>query len=144
MDARKYLERLRALDNQIDALIRRQTELIETLALLRSMDYTKDRVQVSPDGGAGYEKTVEKVVDSEAEIAHLIDELVDMKREAEVYIEQMDKPEEKQILRYRYLLNFKFEQIAEVMSYTERHIYNLHNDALVSFQESLDKGEAAR
>lgn len=144
MNAREYLEKLRSLDIRIDELIRQHDEMLDTLALLKSMDYTKDRVQVSPEGGAGYENTVEKVVDSEAEIVRLIDDLVDMKREAEVHIEKMEKPEEKQLLRYRYLLNFKFEQIAEVMSYTNRHIYRLHDTALESFQTVLDKGKAAR
>ena len=138
MDAREYLERLRTLDNRIDQLVKQHDETIEKLTLLKSMDYTKDRVQVTPEAGAGYEATVGKVVDSENEIVALIDELVDMKREAEVFITQMEKAEEKQILRYRYLLNLTFEKIADEMNYTERHIYNLHSGALESFQEILD------
>lgn len=45
-------------------------------------------------------------------------------------IEQMDSVTEKSLLRYRYLLGYEWEEIADKMGYALRSVYRIHGDAL--------------
>lgn len=50
-------------------------------------------------------------------------------------IEAMDAPESyKVLLRYRYIMGFRFERIASEMDYSWRHTLRLHGDALARFK----------
>ena len=55
--------------------------------------------------------------------------------EVDIYmrIDKMEKQSERELLRYRYIDNMTWEQIASRMDYDVRHIYRLHGCALQHF-----------
>lgn len=63
---------------------------------------------------------------------------VDRKRELheaiDASIERMSDEGEKAVLRYRYIMGCKWEEIAEKMHYSERRVHYLHGSALVHFE----------
>ena len=58
-----------------------------------------------------------------------------IRKEVTDAIEAMDAPESlKTLLRYRYIMDFRFEKIAAAMDYSWRHTLRLHGDALARFK----------
>ena len=55
--------------------------------------------------------------------------------EVDIYqrLDSMDRQEEREVLRYRYIDGMTWEQIAQRTGYVLRHIYRLHGNALQNF-----------
>lgn len=49
-------------------------------------------------------------------------------------IERMPDEQERSVLTYRYLLNWKWEKICEKMNYRESQIKRIHNKAITNFE----------
>ena len=134
--AQIYLERIKKLDVQIDAMEQ------EKLAL-RDLAY---RVTPSMSGNGGssggnHDKigsAAARIADKEAEIDQAVDRLIDMKAEAARLLDQLDKPEHYKVLHSRYILYKSFESIAVDMGYSYRNIHYLHGRALQAFGKVLE------
>ena len=63
----------------------------------------------------------------------LIDEKNSLCNNILLKIEQMENETEKNILILKYIQNHTWEEICEIMNYSLRQIYNLHNQALEHF-----------
>lgn len=84
-----------------------------------------------PHGGSTTrEDTYVKIVDLSREIDAEIDAYVDMRRDIETTIETVDDETLRTLLRYRYLFDRTWEEIAVKMNYTYRHITRMHGNAL--------------
>ena len=130
MDAKTYLRQLHDLDREIDALLQRR-ERYEALATRRTASYSD-----MPRGGRT-ESSVEyfacRLVELAQDIDAKIDAFVDLTREAEHLIEQVQDERYRRILKYRYLNGWRWERIAEAMNYDRRQVTRLHGDALQAF-----------
>lgn len=67
----------------------------------------------------------------EAELQQDIDRLVDLKKEIMAVVKAVDDMECQTLLELRYLCFKSWEQIAVDMGYNVRHVYRLHDEALL-------------
>ncbi len=133
MTAKEYLLRLHKADVIINQRIQEKADLRARLSSIGSFDYSKERVQTSLSGSAGYEKQIEKIIDLENEIDQLIDEYVDLKHKIIGEIHELQNSKHIEILYKRYVENKKLVQIAVEMDYSYNHIKHIHGYALQEF-----------
>ena len=72
------------------------------------------------------------MVDMEHEINADIDTLVDLKTEIMTCIKRVENPEYQTLLELRYLCFKPWEEIADQLGYTQRHMLRMHDLALES------------
>ena len=132
-ETKHYLKRVKYLDGLINSKA-------EQLKDLRNMIYNisgnknKERVQTSKCVDK-IGDIMSKIVDLENELDNDIDKLVDLKAEVTKRIDEIPDMECRLLLMLRYL-NFKtWEEIAEKMGYSDRHIRRLHCFALNKFSK---------
>lgn len=132
MDKKKAFLR-RYVDSQ-----KKERELLDELNTLESQ-YIFPSVNIDgmPHGSGGsdlsgfaakYDKLYQELIKQyESGIA--------IRKEVTDAIEAMDAPESyKVLLRYRYIMGFRFERIASEMDYSWRHTLRLHGAALNKFK----------
>lgn len=116
------------LDDRIESKLRQLESLRSTKDCIGSIDYSKDRVQVSTVS-SGIENVIIRIVDLESDINSDIDRLVDMKQKAREEINKVNGMAGT-ILEMRYLENMKWEEIAYRLNYSIRAVYKIHGQAL--------------
>lgn len=132
MTAREYLSQAYYLDQRINSKIE-QVESLNDLAkkagcAISGMPRNPDRA-VSSMANA-----VERIVDLQAEINTDIDRMVRLKAEIMKVIRQVDDPELQTLLEKRYLNFHTWGQIAADMGYNVRHLYRIHDRALLEIK----------
>jgi len=130
--ANEHLSEIRNLNGAINDKLTEIEELRERMLSTPSMDYSKDRVQSSPAGGAGFEDMVARIDSINSEVDELIDELDRTKSNLARQITIL--PE-----RYRRFIEMYYielrspEETAETLNYTEKDVRDLQNYALLSY-----------
>ena len=71
-----------------------------------------------------------KIIEMEKQITQLYDFQVEFSEK----IDKMKDPNEKLVLRYRYVLNLTWDQIADKMCYSLMNIHRIHKRALNNFK----------
>lgn len=125
-----YLRKARELDALVHTKlseIDRLRELAECLSSPRMGD------KVSSNKGNTSMQTVDKIVDLQAEIRKEIAELVSLIGEIHEKIELLENPTEKAVLTERYINVKSWEEIAEIIGYSDRNTRYLHGRALLNF-----------
>jgi DNA-directed RNA polymerase specialized sigma subunit len=125
-----YLRKARELDTLVHTKlseIDRLRELAECLSSPRMGE------KVSSNKGNTSMQTVDKIVDLQAEIRKEIAELVSLIGEIHAKIELLENPIEKAVLTERYINMKSWEEIAEIISYSERNTKYIHGRALKNF-----------
>jgi DNA-directed RNA polymerase specialized sigma subunit len=132
MTAKEYLMQVRFIDRLVDSKLEQLASLRETAtkATLTLSDMPRN---ASPNPHS-LEMVVAKMIDLGREIDAEIDRLVDLKRGANEAISSLDNMEYQLILSQRYLCYKSWEQIAEGLGYSVRHVIRLHGEALRHFQ----------
>ena len=134
-EVKEYLKQIELIDNRINCKLE---EVDKLKALTTKITTTLKQDVVSSSGSQDrLGDTVAKIVDFEAEIDHLIDELIDKKREISSIIERVTDPDQLKVLCKRYLLFEPWEQIAWELGYTYRHTTRIHGEALLAVQEIM-------
>ena len=132
--AKDYLKRAYLLDKQINVEIQ-EMELMKTMrGQVQGMFYG-ERIGTNPnrDIEAPFIKTIEKIWEREQRINEKIDKLVDLKTEIVATIDQMKTAEERLLLKYRYLKNESWEDIAMDLNVSYRTVHRIHASALRNF-----------
>ena len=125
-----YLRKARELDTLVHTKlseIDRLRELAECLSSPRMGD------KVSSNKGNTSMQTVDKIVDLQAEVNKEIAVLVDLIAEIHTKIEQLENPTERAVLTERYINVKSWEEIAEIIGYSDRNTRYLHGRALLNF-----------
>lgn len=125
-----YLRKARELDTLVHTKlseIDRLRELAECLSSPRMGD------KVSSNKGNTSMQTVDKIVDLQAEVDKEIAVLVDLIAEIHTKIEQLENPTERAVLTERYINVKSWEEIAEIIGYSDRNTRYLHGRALLNF-----------
>ncbi len=131
MTAREYLERLRTIDRDINAMLEHKQEMLERATSIRSMP---DGVCVQTATSSRVESAAVALADYGNCINEAVDILVDSKREAQRMIGQIQDSRFKSILTYRYLYNWGWEKIMGQMHFESSHMFRLHGYALLEFE----------
>ena len=135
MNAKEYLGRIKALDQQINRKLDRAIAL-KALA----MKVTPTLKDAGSMGGGNQDKissAMDKYIDLSAEIDLDTDELVDLQREAYSLLGKIRNQKYYRVLEQHYLKYWTFEQIGVDMGYSRRWAEKLHGRALEVFDQVL-------
>lgn len=134
MTAKEYLKRAYLLDKQINVEIQELDLLKSMRGQVQGMLYG-ERIGTNPNRNleAPFIKTIEKIWEREQRINDKIDKLVDLKTEMDAAIDQVENTEERLLLKYRYLKNDSWEDIAMELNVSYRTVHRIHASALRNF-----------
>lgn len=134
MTAKEYLNSLRRMDMIINQKQQELDMALKNRTYIRSMDYSADRVQSSPNG-AGFTTMSDKYADLQLDINNAIDELVSKRHFIIEQIQGLTKVEFSEVLFKRYVEYKSFEQISCEMGYVYNYTCNIHGEALKDFEQ---------
>ena len=132
MTPKEYLMQIQKLNVLIDQRIAELDEL-RHFDGVSGIDYSKDRVQTSPQGEAPFVKVIEKIMILEEQINGNIDKFVDLKNKVIGEIQGLSNPVHIQILYKKYVEFKRLEVIAVEMNYSYDYIKHQHGYALQAF-----------
>lgn len=135
MSVKDFLERARHLDDAINSQVAELSHLRE-LSLKIGGSRLEERVTHSNPTEAPYAKWVESIVDKEREINAEIDRLVAVKMEISNFIDKIDNPEWKCLLRNRYVMCRSWIDVAAEMHYGLSSVYRIHKKILDSLENN--------
>ena len=114
--------------------LRRQAELEQEVEQLDSAAKRVTPMLSGMPGGPGdgnaLPRAVESLMEAKAELEAQINVCEKIRREVVAVIEQVTNPRDHEILRRRYLLGQRWEQIAVEMHYRYQHICRCHRAAV--------------
>lgn len=130
MTTKEYLKEARRLKVAINGKTERMMQL-------RSIAESVT-IQLSdmPHGGGEPQrmaKTVETIADFSREIATETIPLVEMQRDIQKTINQIERQDYRTVLELYYLNGYRWEDVAAGMNYSERQTYRIHGDALAEY-----------
>ena len=134
MTTKEYLGQIRVMDIKINQRQQEYDDLCKKRFCIGGFDYTSDRVQHSTDG-QGYTKVINKLVDLQREINCEIDKFYNIKHRIIGEIQQLEKPEQMEVLYRRYVLYQGFAKIAVEMGYNYKWCCHNHGEALKAFEK---------
>lgn len=130
MTAKEYLQQIR----RINIIIKHKTDELNsfrsTLPLLPSQDLSSDRVQTSAACEAEYTRSIERILEMEAEI----DRYKAARDKILSQIHGMSNINHMQVLYKRYVECKRLETIAHEVGYSYTRIKHLHVEALKKFE----------
>ena len=134
VSAKEYLKRAYLLDKQINIEIQELEQLRNMRGTIQGCSYG-EKVGSNPNRNceAPFIKTIEKIWEYEQKIDVKIDKLVDLRSEINAAIEKMENPEERLLLKYRYLKNESWEDISYELNVSYRTVHRIHASALNNF-----------
>ena len=100
-----------------------------------------EKVQTNRNTDAPFVKCLERIYSLEEKINEEIDLLVNLKEEIRSVIDMVSNTDERMVLRYRYIHNYTWEQIGDVLGADSRTVRRWHGQALghVTLPENLLK-----
>lgn len=139
MTPKAYLAQAYRIDQRINSKLEQLSSLREL-----STKATTTFSDVPPSGTRNVhrmEDVICKIVTLEDEINAEIDRLVDLKRDIHAVIGEVRSPEYQTLLELRYLCFKTWEQIAVLMNYSTKYLFELHARALrsISVPETADE-----
>ena len=123
MTAKEYLKQAYLLDKQIQVEVKELEQLRDMRGTIQGCSYG-ERIGI---------KTIEKIWEYEQKIDAKINRLVDLRAEINAAIESMEVAEERLLLKYRYLKNESWEDIACELNVSYRTVHRIHASALSNF-----------
>lgn len=133
MTAKEYLRQAYRLNELIDSRITELERLRDYSTRLRSCNFEGERVSKSRSTEAPFARIIEKIVDLEKVINRDIDRYVDLKTEMNAAIDRVSNVDERLLLRYRYLNNYNWDDIAQLLNVSGRTVHRIHSTALYNF-----------
>ena len=129
MTAKEYLKQAYRLDHRIDSEIAEMERLREMAVSIGSPGF-EEHYDPNHATEAPFVHALEKVWKMEEKINSEIDRLVDLKEQIRSVIEAVSDPNERMVLRYRYIHNMTWEQIGDELHADARTIRRWHGSAL--------------
>jgi RNA polymerase sigma factor (sigma-70 family) len=133
MTAKEYLRQAYRLNELIDSRIMELERLRDYSTRLTSCSFEGERVSKSRSTEAPFAKIIEKILDLEKVINRDIDRHVDLKTEMNAAIDRVSNVDERLLLRYRYLNNYNWDEIAQLLNVSGRTVHRIHSSALYNF-----------
>ena len=122
------------LNERIKDKEERIADLKASSICLGSVDYTKDKVQTSPQGDAPYVNQIAQIIELEKKLNDDLQKLKQLKIEISQAIDEVEDINCSLVLSKRYILMKTWEQIAEEMAYSVTQIQRIHEKALIIFK----------
>lgn len=134
MNKKQYLQQAYRLNELIECNKQELAELRLLSDSIPGIDYSKDKVQGSSSGSAGFTNIVEKIVELENSIRIDIEKLLSLKLEIRTVINSVKDNDEKLLLKHRYLNFLTWEGISEEMNISLRTVHRIHSNALANIK----------
>ena len=140
MTPKEYLKQAYRLDHRINSDIAELGRLREMSTSISSPSLG-EKVQTNRNTDAPFVKCLERIYSLEENINEEIDLLVNLKEEIRSVIDMVSNTDERMVLRYRYIHNYTWEQIGDVLGADSRTVRRWHGQALghVTLPENLLK-----
>ena len=140
MTPKEYLKQAYRLDHRINSDIAELGRLREMSTSISSPSLG-EKVQTNRNTDAPFVKCLERIYSLEEKINEEIDLLVNLKEEIRSVIAVVSNTDERMVLRYRYIHNYTWEQIGDVLGADSRTVRRWHGQALghVTLPENLLK-----
>lgn len=141
MSTKEYLSQAYRIDQRINSKLE-QIASLRDLSTKATTTYS-DMPRNATRNVHRLEDVICKIVQLENEINEEIDQLVDLKKEIRHVISEVRNPEYQTLLELRYLCFKNWEQIAVLMNYSTKYLFDLHSRALKSVRlpEHLTKSD---
>lgn len=124
LTAKQYLNRVRRIDKEIEALLRMVRKTRESLESM-TQNYDGDGAQSTKNP-----HKFDRLVELESMVDKKIDEQIDLKAEILNTIMQLDDRRQRLVLMEYYVEMKTWEQVAVDLNYSYMHITRLHGYAL--------------
>ena len=132
MQAKQYLKQIYRLNELIQCNKQELNDLRLLSDSIPGIDYSKDRVQTSPSGDAGFTNIIAKIIELENAISTDIEKMLSLKLEVRTVINEVQNNEEKLLLKLRYLNFLHWEDICDEMNVSMRTAHRIHAAALAN------------
>jgi DNA-directed RNA polymerase specialized sigma24 family protein len=129
MTVKEYLRQAYRLDHRIDSDISEMERLREMACSIGAPGF-EEHYDPNHPTEAPFIRALEKVWKLEEKINAEIDRLVDLKAQMRGVIEAVSDPNERMVLRYRYIHNMTWEKIGDMLHADRTTVYRWHNTAL--------------
>ncbi len=133
LTAKQYLDQLRVIDTKINQKMEELADLMTAATSTGAIDYSKDRVQTSPQNAQ--ENRICKYVDLDAEINREIDEFIDIKHRVTKEIQELNVDYYIKILFKVYVQYKTVKDAANEIGLSYQYVRDLHKKALKAFEE---------
>lgn len=133
LTAKQYLDQLRVIDTKINQKMEELSDLMTAATSTGAIDYSKDRVQTSPQ--SAQENRICKYVDLNAEINREIDEFVDIKHRVTKEIQELNVDYYIKILFKVHVQYKTVKDAANEIGLSYQYVRDLHKKALKAFEE---------
>lgn len=129
MTVKEYLGQAYLLDQRIksDTL---ECEELRIMAQSISSPSFEEHYNASRNTDAPYIHTLEKLWEMEEQVMTELALLVNLKQQIRDTISQVDKPEQQTVLKYRYIHNYTWPRIADLVLADETTVRRWHNKAI--------------
>ncbi len=127
--AKEFLNQAYRLNELIDSDVE-ELERLRDLATRISGPNFGERVQTSRNPDPPFVRYLDDIMDMEQKIHRELCELVVLKKKITESLEKVENREERLLLTYRYLDNRTWEQIASMLSVSDRTVHRIHASAL--------------
>jgi hypothetical protein len=130
MTAKQYLRQAYRLNELINSHIRELESLKLLSTSLPGTDFSQERVQGGQLPGDRISNIIAKIVDLEKQVNDEIDSFIELKKEVHDVINAVTSPNERLMLRCRYIEFLTWEQTADRMAYSIKQVHRIHSEAL--------------
>jgi len=133
MTNKEFLYQFRRLKHLIDSQIEELQNLRAMMTSVKSFSFDSDKIQSSAEDKLT--KLIDNAIDLEKEIYKNTNDLINVQRETRNAIERSrtNTESEKVLLRNYFINGFSWNQCANVMNVSERHIHRMKKKAIENF-----------
>ena len=132
MNAKAFLQKGYRINLEIETRQQVIDELKSTLDGLKGINYKIENQGGTMEAEHLTEK-IAKIEELEKNITHLHNLLYQINES----IDSLESPNERLVLRMRYILNFKWDSICEKMNYSRRQIKRIHDEGLKKIKTKM-------
>ena len=129
MTVKEYLRQAYLLDQRIKSYSIECDELRQMAQSISSPGF-EEHYNASKNTDAPYIRTLEKLWDMEEKVLREQENLVCLKAQIREVIAQVDNPEQQAVLRYRYIHNYSWPRIVDIVLVDETTVRRWHNKAI--------------
>lgn len=135
MNVKRYFEQYNYIPHEIESLEMLIKEQKALATSIKSIDYSKERVQVSTGNEAEFQKRIQKAWEYEEEYKDKIDLYYHRRRMIENLIEEVTNPSERIVLKYKYINSYDNVKIADKLSISRQWVDELLSRGLEYVEE---------
>ena len=130
MTAKQYLRQAYRLNELINSDLKELAQLKGWSTSISSSNLSGMPPSSTRNTEPSFVKCINKIVDLEKIINDEIDRFVELKKEIREVVNNVPDPDERLVLRCRYIEFLTWEQVAERMNYSIKQIHRIHSKAL--------------